>query len=95
MESLSVSESPNQPAGRTIRLFLVDGTAEGLVSVEMGNWVGKVLSAPRARVADLLRRPECARTGIYIMMGPDPERVNGTAAYVGEADDVPRGCAFT
>ena len=83
-----MSESPSQPAGRTIRLFLVDGTAEGLVSVEMGNWVGKVLSAPRARVADLLRRPECARTGIYVMMGPDPEQVNGTAAYVGEADEV-------
>ena len=75
-------------SGRSIRLYLADGTADGTVTADMGNWVGKVLSAPRPRVNDLLRRPECARTGIYIMVGPDPERAGGAMVYVGEADNV-------
>lgn len=81
------STTPIAP-GRSIRLFLADGTADGTVTADMGNWVGKVLSAPRPRVNDLLRRPECARTGIYIMVGPDPERAGAAMAYVGEADSV-------
>lgn len=81
------SATPAAP-GRSIRLYLADGTADGTVTADMGNWVGKVLSAPRPRVNDLLRRRECARTGIYIMVGPDPERAGAAMAYVGEADNV-------
>ena len=81
-------DTPAQPSGRLIRMFLADGTAEGIVLAEMGNWVGKVMSAPRPRVRELLKRPECARSGIYIMLGPDPDRTGGMMAYVGEADDV-------
>lgn len=75
-------------SGRSIRLFLADGTADGIVVAGMGNWVGNVLSAPRRRVAELLRRPECTRTGIYVMHGPDPDCAGGVMAYIGEADDV-------
>jgi hypothetical protein len=69
-------------------MFLADGTAEGIVLAEMGNWVGKVMSAPRPRVRELLKRPECARSGIYIMLGPDPDRPGDVMAYIGEADNV-------
>jgi hypothetical protein len=75
-------------SGRSIRLLLADGTPDGTVTADMGNWVGKVLSAPRPRVGELLRRAECARTGIYVMLGPDPERAGALVAYIGEADDV-------
>lgn len=75
-------------SGRSIRLFLADGSPDGMVTADMGNWVGKVLSAPRPRVGELLRRPECARTGIYVMLGPDPERAGALVAYIGEADDL-------
>jgi hypothetical protein len=37
---------------------------------------------------ELLKRSETSRTGLYILIGPDPERPSGTIAYVGEADDV-------
>jgi hypothetical protein len=59
-----------------------------LVLAEIGNWSGKVLSAPRARLSELLKRTETTRTGLYILIGPDPERPSGTMVYVGEADDV-------
>lgn len=76
------------PAGRLIRMFLVNGTPTGIVVAEIGNWVGKVLSAPRPRLSELLHRPECGRTGIYLMIGADPDRPGGRMAYIGEADNV-------
>jgi hypothetical protein len=80
--------SPAVSSGRSIRLFLADGTPQGLIVAEVMNWTGQALSAPRARLADLLRRPEAARTGVYILLGPDPDRPAGTKAYVGEADNI-------
>ena len=81
-------QSPPPAPGRSIRLFLADGTPQGLIIAEIMNWTGQALSAPRARVADLLRRTEAARTGVYVLMGPDPDRPAGAKAYVGEADNV-------
>ena len=77
-----------QSAGRSVKLFLADGTAHGIVVAEIGNWTGKVLTAPRGRLGELLCRPEAGRTGIYVLLGPDPERPDGLLAYVGEADDI-------
>ena len=75
-------------AGRSVRLYLADGTPQGIVIAEIGNWNGKVLTAPRGRLPELLRRPEASRTGIYVLEGPDPDRVDGKLAYIGEADDI-------
>ncbi|MBI4924122.1 MAG: GIY-YIG nuclease family protein [Devosia nanyangense] len=77
-----------RPGGRSIRLFLADGTPQGLIVAEIGNWTGKAVCAPRSRLPDLLKRPEAARTGIYVLMGPDPDRAGGAMAYIGEGDNV-------
>jgi hypothetical protein len=47
-----------------------------------------VLTAPRQRLSELFSRKECARTGIYVLIGSDPERAGGLLGYIGEADDV-------
>src|SRR5688500_5466963 len=73
---------------RSVTLFLVDGRPDGIVTASVGNWSGQVLAAPRGRLADLLRRLEASRTGVYILFGPDPDRPDGILAYIGEADDV-------
>lgn len=75
-------------AGRSVRLFLTDGSPHGLIVAEVGNWNGKVLSGPRSRIAELLKRPEARRTGVYVQIGPDPERSDGVLAYIGETDDI-------
>jgi hypothetical protein len=41
--------------------------------------------AARGRLGELFKRSEAARTGIYVLIGPDPGRPGGTLAYVGEA----------
>lgn len=73
---------------RTVRLFLTEGTPHGIVVADVGNWNGKALAAPRGRLPDLLRRPEASRTGVYVLLGPDPERADQLCAYIGEADDI-------
>ncbi|MDF3031633.1 MAG: hypothetical protein K0R03_2191 [Moraxellaceae bacterium] len=74
--------------GRSLRLFLVDGTPHGLLTAEIMNWTGHVLTGPRSKLAELVQRPECARTGIYFLIGPDPEDSLRTRVYIGESDDV-------
>jgi hypothetical protein len=80
--------SPSTVPGRSIKLFLADGTPQGLIIAEIMNWTGQAMVAPRSGAAGLLRRAEAARTGIYILMGPDPDRSAGTKVYIGEADNV-------
>jgi len=74
--------------GKSIRVYLADGTPGGLLTAEIMNWTGHVVAAPRSRLPDLLNRPEISRTGIYLLLGHDPDILGGTLAYVGEGDDV-------
>lgn len=75
-------------SGKQVRLFLVDGTPGGLTTAEITNWTGHVVSGRRSDLADLLRRPEASRTGVYLLLGDDPDEVGGVRCYIGEADDV-------
>ena len=74
--------------GKSVRLFLADGTPGGLLTAEIMNWTGHVVAAPRSDLGALLKRPESSRTGIYILLGDDPNSLGGTIAYIGEGDDV-------
>ena len=74
--------------GRSLRLFLVDGTPNGLLTAEIMNWTGHVLTGPRSKLAELVQRPECGRTGVYFLVGPDPENNLRFKVYIGESDDV-------
>jgi len=74
--------------GRSLRLFLVDGTPNGLLTAEIMNWTGHVLTGPRSKLGELVQRPEVSRTGVYFLVGPDPENSLRTQVYIGESDDV-------
>ena len=74
--------------GKSVRLFLADGTPGGLLTAEIMNWTGDVVAAPRSDLAALLKRPEASRTGIYVLLGDDPDSLGGQLAYIGEGDDV-------
>ncbi|MDR5892328.1 DUF4357 domain-containing protein [Halomonas mongoliensis] len=76
--------------GRSIRLFLVYGTPHGLLTAEIMNWTGHVLTRPRSKLSELVQRPECGRTAIYFLVGPDPENSLRPLVYIGESDEVPR-----
>lgn len=44
--------------GRTVKVFLVDGTPSGVVTAEIMNWTGRITVAPRSQLPDLAKRPE-------------------------------------
>jgi len=75
-------------SGKSVRLFLVDGTPGGLVTAEIMNWTGHVLAGPRSDLPGLLRREEARRTGVYLLLGDAPDSVGGVRVYVGEGDDI-------
>jgi hypothetical protein len=52
------------------------------------NWTGHLVAAPRSDLRALLTRTETSRTGVYLLLGDDPEFLGGTLAYVGEGDNV-------
>jgi len=69
--------------GRTVRMFLADGTAEGLRILEMSNWTGVALVCGRADWARVAGREEFAKPGVYVLAG---ERDGAPAIYVGQAE---------
>ena len=68
----------------SIRLFLADGTPDGLVVVEKSNWTGKAVVAGRFDLKRALERQEMEQPGVYVLTGygDGSER----RAYVGQAD---------
>ena len=74
--------------GRSVRLFLVDGTPQGMRTAEVGNWTGLALVCPRTDLARLSARQEVRRSGVYILVGPSESSPSGLAVYVGEGDEV-------
>lgn len=73
---------------RQIKIFLADGTPTGLRTAELGLSTCKAVIAPRASLAALQSRVEAKRTGVYILVGPDPDHAGRDAIYVGEGDNV-------
>jgi hypothetical protein len=69
-------------------LYLVDGSIGGLLTAEIMNWTGHVMAAPRSKLGELLKRDEASRTGVYILLGDDPNSLGGDIAYIGEGDAV-------
>ncbi len=74
--------------GKTIRLYLVDGTSSGILKSEIINWTGSALVAPRTDLPKLAKRDEVKRTGVYMLVGDDPEFPLKDRVYIGETDNV-------
>jgi hypothetical protein len=69
----------------TIKLFLPHGDARRLRVGEVSNWTGKALAAPRTELDDLLARDEMESSGVYFLLGVNPD-TGDNLAYIGEAE---------
>lgn len=76
------------PRGATIRVFLIDGTPQGLRLVDRSQWTGVCLTFSRADYTRVRSRPEINRTGVYLLSGPDATGAGLGQLYVGEGDEV-------
>jgi hypothetical protein len=73
----------------SIKIYLPDGTPDGLKIIEKSNWNGKGVVCPRSSFPDNKAREEFSRTGIYILLGPS-EQSDVNMIYVGQGDPIKR-----
>ncbi len=73
--------------GRSIRIYLSDGSPSGLRYVEIANWSGQAVACPRSRFSELSNWEEAQRPGVYFLFEHHSTDDRNTV-YIGEAEDV-------
>ena len=71
--------------GKTIELFLVNGTAESIITAELSNWNGKAIKLPRTEVSGCSRE-DIAGVGVYFLLCQEDDGTD--SVYIGEAENV-------
>ena len=71
--------------GKSIELFLVNGTADSLITAELSNWNGKALKIPRIEVASC-SRDDITQAGVYFLFCKEDD--DSDSVYIGEAENV-------
>lgn len=72
--------------GKTIELYLVNGTADSIVTAELSNWNGKAIKIPRIEVQDC-KREDIMQPGVYFLFCYDEDN-DEDSVYIGEAENV-------
>lgn len=71
--------------GKSIELFLVNGTADSLITAELSNWNGKAIKIPRIEVASC-NRDDITQAGVYFLFCKEDD--GSDSVYIGEAENV-------
>lgn len=71
--------------GKSIELFLVNGTADSLITAELSNWNGKAIKIPRIEVA-ACNRDDITQAGVYFLFCKEDD--GSDSVYIGEAENV-------
>ena len=70
--------------GRTITLFLLDGTVTGAIKYTLTNWTGVIYKIPRTALGSCKSREHLQQSGVYFLFGKNDE-TNENVVYVGQA----------
>lgn len=70
--------------GKSVSLFLIDGTINGRLKCSIANWTGIGFKIPRTQLGNCKDRPELKQTGIYLLMGKSDDTTD-EMVYVGQA----------
>ncbi len=73
------------PYGKSIELFLVNGTADSLITAELSNWNGKAIKIPRIEVTSC-KREDITQAGVYFLFCKEDD--GSDSVYIGEAENV-------
>ncbi len=71
--------------GKSIELFLVNGTADSLIIAELSNWNGKAIKIPRIEVSSC-DRDDIKQAGVYFLFCKEDD--GSDSVYIGEAENV-------
>ena len=71
--------------GKSIELFLVNGTADSVITAELSNWNGKAIKIPRIEVASCARE-DITQAGVYFLFCKEED--DSDSVYIGEAENI-------
>jgi len=70
--------------GKSINLFLMDGTASGRIKCTLANWTGVAYKIPRTELDKCKERDDLKQSGVYFLFGTSDE-TGDNVAYIGQA----------
>lgn len=74
--------------GRKLTVYMLDGTAIGSKTIEIGNWSGKAIYSPRVSLKTLLSRNEFNSPGVYFLRSESKSYEFNDSVYIGEAEEL-------
>lgn len=72
--------------GKSIRLFLIEGTPSGRWVCELSSWTGKAYKIPRSMVPTSDDRVDLKAPGVYFLFGRNDD--DKETIYIGESENV-------
>jgi hypothetical protein len=74
--------------GVTLRVFLPEGSPDGVRLVYKSNWTGLAVASSRARYPSArVTRDELRSPGVYLLVGPAEDAKRDARVYIGEGED--------
>ena len=71
--------------GKLIELFLVNGTADSLITAELSNWNGMAVKIPRVELSSC-NNDDITKPGVYFLFCKEDD--GSDSVYIGEAENV-------
>ena len=71
--------------GKSIKVFLMDGSVNGRVKYTLANWTGLIFKIPRTALNLCKDRKELKQSGVYFLFGKD-DKTDKDVIYVGQAN---------
>ena len=71
--------------GKSIELFLANGTADSLIIAELSNWNGKAIKIPRIEISNC-NRDDFTQAGVYCLFCKEDD--GSDSVYIGEAENI-------
>lgn len=70
--------------GKSINLFLMDGTPNGRIKCTLANWTGVAYKIPRTELDKCNDRDDLSQSGVYFLFGIS-EQSDDNVVYIGQA----------
>ena len=70
--------------GKSINLFLMDGTSNGRIKCTLANWTGVAYKIPRTELDKCKNREDLSQSGVYFLFGTS-DQTDENVVYIGQA----------
>jgi hypothetical protein len=74
--------------GRTLKIYMIDGTETGPRTVDIGNWSGRGVFSERGAIQEVLNREELSNPGVYCLKYTPKSDIFSERIYIGESENL-------